>query len=75
MSTGILATFLRRIEKYGEAHLPPQLGTQHLSVACVGQETRVEHTDIVTVERPPIREIEEYQKKFSVAAQEAGAQP
>ena len=75
MSFGILNTFLRRMEKYGEARLPAQTGSQHLSVACVGSETRVERTDIVTVERPPIREVEEYQKKFAVAKSELEAQP
>lgn len=75
MSFGILNTFLRRMQKYGEARLPPELGAQHLSVTSVERETNVERADIVTVERPPIAEIEEYQKKFLVTKGKAGAQP
>jgi glucosyl-3-phosphoglycerate synthase len=65
MSFGILNTFLRRMEKYGETRLPPQLGDRYLSVSYAEAEARMESADIVTVERPPIREIEEYRKKFS----------
>jgi len=63
MSFGILDTFVRRMQKYGEASIPHHL-TEYLSVSLAEEETRVEHVDIVTIERPPIREIEEYRKKF-----------
>lgn len=66
MSFGILDTFIRRMTKYGETTLPSHL-TEYLSVSLEEEKTRVEHVNIVTIERPPIREIEEYRKKFPAA--------
>ena len=67
MSFGILTTFIRRMEKYGEGHMPVQ-GLHHLAVSLAEELPKVERTEIATFERPPIREIEEYQNKFSAGA-------
>ena len=64
MSFGIFATFLRRMETYGEVHLPPTLGGHHLTVSCAGEQPRIERADIITVERPPMKDVEEYRAKF-----------
>jgi glucosyl-3-phosphoglycerate synthase len=70
MAFGILTTFLRRMEKYGEAHLPPGQGLHHLAVSLAEELPKVERTEIAAVERPPIREIEEYRNKFSAGAKD-----
>jgi glucosyl-3-phosphoglycerate synthase len=72
MSFGILTTFLRRMEKYGEARIPAQRGIHHISVSSGKESPRVERTEIVSVERPPIIEIEEYRRKFPPRVASAG---
>jgi glucosyl-3-phosphoglycerate synthase len=74
MSFGILATFLRRLEKYGEARLPPGLGLNHLSVSLTGELPHIERAEITVVERPPMASIEEYRSKFP-GARDNGAPP
>lgn len=65
MAFGILSTFHQRLEKYGEAHLGKQPGRAHISVAAGERGPEVRRTEIPTVERPPMIEIEEYRKKFA----------
>ena len=65
MAFGILSTFHQRLEKYGEAHLGKEPGRAHISVAAGERGPEVRRTEIPTVERPPMIEIEEYRKKFA----------
>ena len=64
MAFGIMKTFLGRLEKYGEARLLRETGHAHLSVAAAELRHEIEQTEIPSVERPPMIEIEEYRKKF-----------
>lgn len=65
MAFGILSTFHQRLEKYGEAHLGKEQGRAHISVAAGERGPEVRRTEIPSVERPPMIEIEEYRKKFA----------
>jgi glucosyl-3-phosphoglycerate synthase len=65
MAFGILSTFHQRLEKYGEAHLGKEPGRAHISIAAGERGPEVRRTEIPTVERPPMIEIEEYRKKFA----------
>ncbi|HUI72937.1 MAG TPA: glucosyl-3-phosphoglycerate synthase [Spirochaetia bacterium] len=67
MAFGILQTLLRRLEKYGEARMPTDIGLQHYMVTCLEEQPRVEKAEILSVERPPMMEVQEYKDKFHPA--------
>ena len=63
MSFGILATFLDRLQKYGELSISKELGTRHIALASEAEALQVVPADISLVERPPMRRIPEYLAK------------
>jgi glucosyl-3-phosphoglycerate synthase len=64
MSFGILQTFLRRLEKHGQASFATAWGGEHLSVAAAGGTREIARAEVPAVERPPMITIPEYRKKF-----------
>jgi glucosyl-3-phosphoglycerate synthase len=64
MAFGILDTFLQRLDRYGEAKVSKETGKHHLSVLMADERPEVQETEIVSLERPPMVEVEEYRKKF-----------
>ncbi len=64
MSFGILATFLRRLERYGEVGRLPQLNTSHISLEVLEGRHSAVTAEISTEERPPMIEVKEYLRKF-----------
>jgi glucosyl-3-phosphoglycerate synthase len=68
MSFGILHTFFSRLEKYGESRMLAELGRKHIAVSAVDSRHEVSLTEVTTVERPPMIELEEYRKKFKSGA-------
>lgn len=63
MSFGILKTFLGRLSRYGEGRMPPA-ASRLLSVTFADHAARLEHAEIVSEERPPMIDVEEYRQKF-----------
>jgi glucosyl-3-phosphoglycerate synthase len=66
MSFGILNTFVNRLERYGEAHLLRELHTEHLAPLVKNRRYSVLCSPVPIPERPPIKEIEEYRRKFGL---------
>jgi glucosyl-3-phosphoglycerate synthase len=64
MSFGILSTFIDRLERYGEAKILKELGARHIALADEGERLELLPTEIATTERPPMRTIDEYMRKF-----------
>jgi glucosyl-3-phosphoglycerate synthase len=64
MAYGILATFLSRAKKYGDAEILRELGEYHIALESENLEHTVRKTGIPMVERPPMIEIPEYREKF-----------
>lgn len=64
MAFGILATFLDRARRYGDAELLGILGDAHLALKVDGDQHLVERSEIPVVERPPMIEVPEYREKF-----------
>ncbi len=62
MSFGILTTFLRRLDEQTGTQLREAAGALHLSVTLKDRDPRLVETEIASVERPPMMEIEEYRK-------------
>ncbi len=69
MSFGIFSTFLDRLGKYGELSIAKKLGEKHLALAFDGEAWKVAPSEISTIERPPMRTIPEYNKKFPLPPQ------
>jgi glucosyl-3-phosphoglycerate synthase len=67
MSFGILNTFLNRLERYGEAHLLRELHAEHLAPLLKDRRYSVLSSAIPAEERPPIKELEEYRRKFGLS--------
>jgi glucosyl-3-phosphoglycerate synthase len=67
MSFGILTAFLNRLDAYGGTRLLEEAGKLHLSVSISESRPRVAETEIPSIERPPMIEIEEYRKRRSPA--------
>ncbi len=67
MSFGILQTFLGRLEKYGEARMPHEMGLHHFLVSCEEEHPRIDKAEILSIERPPMMEVQEYLDKFHPA--------
>jgi len=65
MSFGILRTFLRRLEKYGEVERLKELNSSHIALEVLEARHGAVATEISAEERPPIIEIKEYRRKFS----------
>jgi len=70
MSYGVLSTFLDRLGKYGELSIAKELGARHLALAADGDSWKIVPSEISTIERPPMRTISEYLKKFPSAARD-----
>ncbi|MDP3179009.1 MAG: glucosyl-3-phosphoglycerate synthase, partial [Spirochaetaceae bacterium] len=68
MSYGILATFLDRLGRYHEATILKELGKRHISLAADAKDLRLVPAEISMMERPPMRTIPEYLKKFPSSA-------
>lgn len=68
MSYGILATFLDRLERYGEISLLKELGKRHIALAADAETWKPLMTEISMVERPPMLTIPEYIAKFPAGA-------
>ena len=66
MSYGVLSTFLDRLGKYGDLSVLRKLGDAHLALMTGEEGQRLVRSEISTVERPPMRTIEEYAKKFGL---------
>jgi glucosyl-3-phosphoglycerate synthase len=66
MSFGILSTFLDRLDHYHEARVLKELGKAHIALAALGEAQELISTKIATTERPPIRSVAEYIKKFRI---------
>lgn len=64
MSFGILQTFLRRLEKHGQASFASAWGREYLSVLAVGGAREIARAEVQSLERPPMITIPEYRKKF-----------
>ncbi|HUX42767.1 MAG TPA: glucosyl-3-phosphoglycerate synthase [Rectinemataceae bacterium] len=64
MSYGIIATFLDRLGKYGDLSVAKELGARHIALAADAEAWKIVPTEISTIERPPMRTIPEYVKKF-----------
>jgi glucosyl-3-phosphoglycerate synthase len=68
MAFGILNTFMARNEKFDGAAMLSELGDRHIALemddSVEGSNHRVIKTEIPTVERPPIIDIQEYKEKF-----------
>ena len=68
MSFGILQTFLSRVSRHGGGQLPPGIGLDHLTVSMTDALPRLEQAQILSEERPPMVEVEEYRQKFHPSA-------
>jgi len=68
MSYGILATFLDRLEKYGEISLLKELGKRHIALTADEETWKPVLSEISMVERPPMLTIPEYLARFPAAA-------
>jgi glucosyl-3-phosphoglycerate synthase len=64
MSFGVLATFLDRLKKYKKITIAEELGQFHLALESSAEGWQVIKSSVSMVERPPIRTIPEYAKKF-----------
>jgi glucosyl-3-phosphoglycerate synthase len=64
MSFGILATFLRRLERYGEVEKLKELNSSHIALEVQESRHNAVATEVSTEERPPMIEIKEYLRKF-----------
>ncbi len=64
MSYGILNTFFNRLHLYGEDDLRAQLNEFHIALTVKGDTHEPVLSQVPTLERPPIIELEEYRKKF-----------
>ena len=64
MSYGILNTFLERAARYGDAEVLRTLGDRHVALRVEKDAHLVEQTEISSIERPPMAEIQEYREKF-----------
>jgi len=64
MSYGVLATVLDRLKTYGELAVNVPVGAFHLGLADQDGEVRTIPTAIEMIERPPMRTVPEYVKKF-----------
>lgn len=67
MSYGILNTFLDRAARYGDAQVLRALGDRHVALHLEGEAHMVEKSDISTLERPPMAELQEYREKFGLS--------
>ena len=65
MSFGILNTFFNRLQKYGEDELKTKLNEFHIALKVLNEEHAPVFSQVPTIERPPIIELEEYRKKFT----------
>ena len=68
MSYGIMATFLDRLEKYGEISLLKELGKRHIALTADEETWKPVLSEISMVERPPMLTIPEYLARFPAAA-------
>jgi glucosyl-3-phosphoglycerate synthase len=65
MSYGILNTFFNRLEKYADGKLLKKLNNHHIALTYKEDRHDPVFSEIPTIERPPMVEVEEYRKKFS----------
>ena len=63
MSFGILQTFLSRLTRYGGGRFPSP-GLHHLTVSIADVLPHIEKAEVITEERPPMIDVEEYRQKF-----------
>jgi glucosyl-3-phosphoglycerate synthase len=68
MSYGVIATFLDRLEKYGEAKILKSLGDAHIALMATESGQELVTSSISTTERPPMRMVDAYIRKFYQAA-------
>ncbi len=66
MSFGILSTFINRLESFEEARILKEMGKKHIAVSCADSRPEVLETEIPSMERPPMVEVEEYRQKFGI---------
>ncbi|MCX7787323.1 MAG: glucosyl-3-phosphoglycerate synthase [Spirochaetes bacterium] len=64
MSFGILSTFFNRLQKRSDCHLDAVLHSHHIALQAKENIHQPVRTEILTIERPPMIEIEEYRAKF-----------
>lgn len=74
MSYGVLATFLDRLEKYQALSISKKLGLLHIALAAESETMKAVTTPISLIERPPIRTIPEYVKKFPLPGSQTVSQ-
>jgi glucosyl-3-phosphoglycerate synthase len=64
MSFGILNTFFNRLEKYADGKLNRELFERHIALSYKEDRHEPVYSEISTIERPPMVEVEEYRKKY-----------